>query len=165
MPWRHMGSGVIAPSFFTSALDGGEWSASRPGHFTTGEIAPGIHLKGGWVCRREKSLPCRESNPGRPGHSPSLYRLSYHGSYVAKESIYSPSAITVHLQPPFSLNVKLLNIPVILKRVQSVFYETADQNKLSIFFCLSFRPFIFVSAVQTTFNIAFYIFSVLGVIM
>jgi hypothetical protein len=27
--------------FLTSALVGGEWSASRPGHFTTGERAPG----------------------------------------------------------------------------------------------------------------------------
>jgi hypothetical protein len=31
------------------ALDGGEWSASRPGHFTIGEIDPGIHWIVGWV--------------------------------------------------------------------------------------------------------------------
>jgi len=31
----------------TSALDGGEWSASRPGRFTPREIAPGIHWIGG----------------------------------------------------------------------------------------------------------------------
>jgi hypothetical protein len=35
--------------FLTSALVGGEWSASRPGHFTTGERAPGTHWIGGWV--------------------------------------------------------------------------------------------------------------------
>jgi hypothetical protein len=28
---------------------GDEWSASRPGHFTHGESAPGIHCIGGWV--------------------------------------------------------------------------------------------------------------------
>jgi hypothetical protein len=28
------GSGGIAPPFFTSVLDGGEWSASQPGRFT-----------------------------------------------------------------------------------------------------------------------------------
>jgi len=33
----------------TSALDGGEWSASRPGRFTLKERAPGIHWIGGWV--------------------------------------------------------------------------------------------------------------------
>jgi hypothetical protein len=35
--------------FLTSALVGGEWSASRPGRFTTGERAPGSHCIGGWV--------------------------------------------------------------------------------------------------------------------
>jgi hypothetical protein len=33
----------------TSALDGGEWSASRPGRFTARERAPGTHWIGGWV--------------------------------------------------------------------------------------------------------------------
>jgi hypothetical protein len=35
--------------FLTSTLVGGEWSASRPSHFTPGERAPGTHLVGGWV--------------------------------------------------------------------------------------------------------------------
>jgi hypothetical protein len=35
------GSGGIAPPFLTSAIDGGEWSASRPCHFIPGEGAPG----------------------------------------------------------------------------------------------------------------------------
>jgi hypothetical protein len=34
--------------FLTSALVGGEWSASRPGRFTPGEKAPGTHWIGGW---------------------------------------------------------------------------------------------------------------------
>jgi hypothetical protein len=33
----------------TSALDGGEWSPSRPGRFTPRERAPGTHWIGGWV--------------------------------------------------------------------------------------------------------------------
>jgi hypothetical protein len=33
----------------TSALDGGEWSASRPGHFTLRESASCTHWIGGWV--------------------------------------------------------------------------------------------------------------------
>jgi hypothetical protein len=33
----------------TSALDTGEWSASRPGRFTSGERAFGTHRIGGWV--------------------------------------------------------------------------------------------------------------------
>jgi hypothetical protein len=35
--------------FLTSALVGGEWSASRPDGFTHGERAPGTHWTGGWV--------------------------------------------------------------------------------------------------------------------
>jgi hypothetical protein len=72
--------------FLTSALDGGEWSASSPGRFT-----PGTHWIGGWLGPRaglhaaEKriflTLPGLEFRPlGRPARSQSLYRLSYHGS-------------------------------------------------------------------------------------
>jgi hypothetical protein len=35
--------------YLTSALDGGEWSASRPGRFTPRERAPGTHWIGDWV--------------------------------------------------------------------------------------------------------------------
>jgi hypothetical protein len=48
-------SGGMAPTFFTLALDGDEWSASCPGRFTPGERAR-IHWIGGWVRR------CGEEN-------------------------------------------------------------------------------------------------------
>jgi hypothetical protein len=35
--------------FLTSALVGGEWSASRPCRFTPGERVPDAHWIGGWV--------------------------------------------------------------------------------------------------------------------
>jgi hypothetical protein len=35
--------------FLTSALAGGEWSASRLSCFTPGERTPGVHWIGGWV--------------------------------------------------------------------------------------------------------------------
>jgi hypothetical protein len=35
--------------FLTSALAGGEWSASCPGHFTPGKRASGTHWIRGWV--------------------------------------------------------------------------------------------------------------------
>jgi hypothetical protein len=76
-PWRRLGGEEYSSySFSTSALDGGEWSASRPGRsFTPGERSPGIHCTEGWVGPRAgldtevtgKILcPCRESNPDRP---------------------------------------------------------------------------------------------------
>jgi hypothetical protein len=52
-----------------------------PGLFTSWEIAPCTHWIEGWVVpraglgtvlKKKKSRPCRESNPGRPAHSPSL---------------------------------------------------------------------------------------------
>jgi len=50
-PWRRLGGERYSSySFTTSALDGGEWSASRPGRaFTPGERTPGTHCTGGWV--------------------------------------------------------------------------------------------------------------------
>jgi hypothetical protein len=44
--YRHedvYGSRYIAPQFIISALDGGEWSASRLSLYTPGQIAPGTH--------------------------------------------------------------------------------------------------------------------------
>jgi hypothetical protein len=76
-PWRRLGERRYSSySFSTSALGGGEWSASRPGRaFTPGERTPGTHWTGGWVGLRAgldaedrgKILcPCRGSNPDRP---------------------------------------------------------------------------------------------------
>jgi hypothetical protein len=73
-----------------SAIIGGEWSASRPGRFTPGERAPGIHRIGDWVDPRaglddaEKrqflTLPGLELRPlSRSACSQSLYRLRYPG--------------------------------------------------------------------------------------
>jgi hypothetical protein len=39
--WRY------TPPFLTSAQDGGEWSASHPGHITPGEKSPSTHSLGG----------------------------------------------------------------------------------------------------------------------
>jgi hypothetical protein len=38
--------------FLTSALAGGQWSASGPCRFTPDEKAPGTHWIGGWVDSR-----------------------------------------------------------------------------------------------------------------
>jgi hypothetical protein len=68
----YWGSGGRSTQSLTSALDGGEWSASRPGRFTPRERAPGIHCIGDWVgprtvldavVKRKIPSPRRESNP------------------------------------------------------------------------------------------------------
>ena len=40
---------VYLQSFLTSAIDGGRWSASRPGYFTPWEEIPNTHWVGGWL--------------------------------------------------------------------------------------------------------------------
>jgi hypothetical protein len=88
--WRHLGEWMYV--ILTSALAGGECSASHPGCFTTGERALGTHWTGGWVGPRTDlhDMEKRKISPllglklrplGRPAHSQSLYRLSSPGSY------------------------------------------------------------------------------------
>jgi hypothetical protein len=49
-PWsRIKRSGGVAPSLLTLALDGGEWSASRPCRFAPSKTAPGAHFIGDGV--------------------------------------------------------------------------------------------------------------------
>jgi hypothetical protein len=93
------GSGTVAPPFLTSALDGGEWSASRRGRFASGETAHGIHWIGGWKGRRADldtveqrriSLPCHKLNPGRSARRQSLYWLSYLGSHIHVPYLHLP---------------------------------------------------------------------------
>jgi hypothetical protein len=94
-PWRRMEKWMYISTFsLTSALAGGEWSASRPDRFTPGETAPGTLWIGGWVDPRaglddvEKgkflTLPGFELRLlGRSARTQSLYRLRYPGSFIA----------------------------------------------------------------------------------
>jgi hypothetical protein len=69
----------------TSALDGGDWSASRPGRFTPRERASGTHWIRGWVgpravldtvVKREIPIHCRQSNPRTPIVQPVAQRYT-----------------------------------------------------------------------------------------
>jgi hypothetical protein len=67
--------GGIAPPFSTSALDGGEWSASRPGRFTPRGKAPSTHRLGGWVGPRTGlDNYIEEKTLSLLGHTTSIYR-------------------------------------------------------------------------------------------
>jgi hypothetical protein len=49
-PCRRIGEWSYSSTHsLTSQLDGGEWSASRPGRFISRERAPGINWIGGWM--------------------------------------------------------------------------------------------------------------------
>jgi hypothetical protein len=82
----------IAPTFSTSALDGGDWSASRPRRFSPQEKSPRLPLdrllcgpqSQSGRCGEDKNLLHGwESNTGRPARSSSLYRLSYRSHMTA----------------------------------------------------------------------------------
>jgi len=69
----------------TSALDGGGWSASRPGRFIPGKDPVPIVQEAGWasepVWTGEENLShTRIRSPDRPARSESLYQPSYPGS-------------------------------------------------------------------------------------
>jgi len=66
----------------TAALEGGEWSAARPGRsLPPGKDPVPILREAGWalgpVWTGGKSRPHRDSIPARPARSELLYRLSY----------------------------------------------------------------------------------------
>jgi hypothetical protein len=100
------GSGDIPPPFLTLALDGGEWSVSRPDRFIPEEITPDTHWPGGWLGTRDGvdtveykkiSCPCRILNLGRPARIPteisrfnSLYCNLFNQTYY----IYFPRFVT-----------------------------------------------------------------------
>jgi hypothetical protein len=74
--------------FFTSALAGGEWSASLSGRLTPGEKAPPYPLNRGWMDpragqddvdkRKFLTFPRLDLRPlGRPARSQSLCLLRY----------------------------------------------------------------------------------------
>ena len=87
------------------ALEGGEWSAARPGRtlppgktlypFYRRLGGPGPVLTGG------KSLPHRDSIPDRPASSQPLYRLSY----PAHEHVLYPTKISTDIDfHPFHMD-------------------------------------------------------------
>jgi hypothetical protein len=76
----------VRSTILDSALHGGEWLALRPGRFTSGETAHGVHLIGGWWTQSGRYgaeinlCPFWESSPGRPVRSPSLYQMNSAGA-------------------------------------------------------------------------------------
>jgi hypothetical protein len=103
------GVDVCIHIFLTSALAGGEWSASRPGRFTPSERAPNNHWIGSWVdprvtlddVEKRKFFTLRGLKPrplGRPARSQSLYRLSYPGSslHCTDRNMMSGAEFRIH---------------------------------------------------------------------
>jgi hypothetical protein len=96
----YWGSGFIAPRF----LDGGEWSPSLPGRFTSRERAPGTHWIGDWVgsragldtvVKRKISNPYRDSKPRLYRPQPSAI-LCWHQTLQVSHQIWEVLWIKRH---------------------------------------------------------------------
>jgi hypothetical protein len=74
-----MGNGGLAPPFLTLALDGCEWSVSRPGCFIPREIAAGTHWVGGWVGPRTgmNAVEKREYLDPTGNRTPAIKTVTY----------------------------------------------------------------------------------------
>jgi hypothetical protein len=109
----------------TSALDGGVWSASRPGRFTSREKAPDIHWIGGWVGPRavldavvKRKIPSlrRESNPSTLIVQPVVQRYT-DWAITALRYFYEEICFTEYIINKFILiktTEPLLNMEIIL---------------------------------------------------
>jgi hypothetical protein len=82
-------------AFLTLMLDGGEWSASHSGCFTSWEKT-GTHRVGGFVgpragldtvAKREGSCPCWESKPNHPACKLVTVVTSFSGSLVEQFTV------------------------------------------------------------------------------
>jgi hypothetical protein len=90
------GSRGIALPFFTTALKGGEGSASHPSHSLpiVQEVgwAPGPVWTGA-----ENLAPTGIGSPDRPARSQSLYRLNYPTERPIKDCLFNIFAATLHI--------------------------------------------------------------------
>jgi hypothetical protein len=85
MPSIYIWEWMYISTFFISALDGGEWSASHSGLFTPGNKDTAIHRIGGWVnprvCPGKRKFLHLSGIKPRP-YGLSLYQLSYPGNNI-----------------------------------------------------------------------------------
>jgi hypothetical protein len=96
----------------TSALNGGEWSASHPGRFSPRERASGTYWIGGWVglragldvvSKRKTSSSRQESNPDHPTELSWLSEVLGNGSNKPRKGFFLSSLSTVILCRGFLL--------------------------------------------------------------
>jgi hypothetical protein len=92
------GSGGIAPPFLTSALDGGEWSASRPGWCTPREKGAGTHWIGaGWAPEQVWTLWSREKSLVPAGNqTPAIQPIAILTEVMNNEWTFKMIHCTVH---------------------------------------------------------------------
>jgi hypothetical protein len=88
----------------TSALEGGEWSASHPDRFIPSERSPGTHRIGGWVdpraglvavVKRKIPSPCQDSKPRSSSPYPSAIPTELSRLLTKDKSVFSLRSVSV----------------------------------------------------------------------
>jgi hypothetical protein len=129
-PWRRLGG----------ALDGGEWSASRPCHALPPGRGPTVPIgqEAGWASelvwtqRQEKKLlPLLGIEPLSPRswvHSQTLYWLSYPGSYTVVIVEHNITIVfSEHIKPFFSKHRMQRKREVSSVKLQIVHHSTSSE--------------------------------------
>jgi hypothetical protein len=121
--WRYSSSNSLI-----SALDGGEWSASRLGRFTPRERAPGTRWIGGWVGPRavldavaKRKIPAPAGNRTLEPRSFSLYTIiNYFFRHYRTAVTY---VFVLHLRKPVTRNSQLHTLFLIPILTEGVLWE------------------------------------------
>jgi hypothetical protein len=95
--WRYCSTHLLT----SSVPDGGEWSASRPGRFTSRERIPGIHWVGGWVGPRagmDAVVNRKIPGPYRDTHTHSPVWDSENSSHI-KGQVFLDASLARHMLP------------------------------------------------------------------
>jgi hypothetical protein len=127
--WRYSSTHSL-----TSALDGGEWSASRPDRFNPRERAPGAHWIGGpravldAVVKRKIPSPRRESNPRTP--IVQLVTQRYTDWAITALSLPPTSKMFVMTMNTSDQTVLEKNLMMVVRRRRSYLY--AEHNFVSL---------------------------------
>jgi hypothetical protein len=126
-------------SFSTSALDGGEWSVSRPGRaFLPQEKEPPVPIvqEAGWASEPVWTQRLEEKSrwPGRPASRQTLYCLSYPGScllyqwiLIVKETAHISTVWETGLNTAKKVSLPL-HIRRRLQRNDCFLHETSSTN-------------------------------------
>jgi hypothetical protein len=96
-------SGGVPSSFLTSALDGGDWSASRPCRFTPGERAYITDWIGGWVDSRAGLEAVKgKAIPVTVRGGPQGFEMSRLSHFLDNRLTDGGKAVSLTCRPPFT---------------------------------------------------------------
>jgi hypothetical protein len=168
--WRYSSTHSL-----TLVLDGGEWSASRPGLLMPRERAPDTHWIGGWarpraildaVTKRKIPSPYRDSKPRSSSPWPSAIPLNYPSScilFVSKQNkligwLRSMNQANEQLQTSYEGVTKSFRTGRLVRELQTVQLSAARCSCIAILWVsiVSFAAITLCGAYEPMFIVTVY---------